>query len=99
MRGGGGGIINGGGEAEKPEEKVEIWHEMYEIKRIMADFGKSKNIFLKSLVWGRGGGGGGYNKLKSLEKNWKIGNNPPSYNYGSESKWLRKIVVYITNPL
>ena len=57
------------GRRKNRRKKLKIGQKLHEIKKIMADFGKSKNIF-----------------LNSLEKNWKIGNNPPSYNYGSESK-------------
>ena len=37
-------------------KKSKFGQKLHEIKRIMADFGKSKNIFRTSLVWGGGGG-------------------------------------------
>ena len=63
--GGGYNKWRGGGRRKNRRKKSKFGQKLHEIKRTMADFGKSKNIFLKSLVWG---GGGGYNKLKSLEK-------------------------------
>ena len=43
-----------GGRRKNRRKKSKFVQKLHEIKRIMADFGKSKNIFLKSLVWGGG---------------------------------------------